>query len=96
VTLPVLLDILRCKQTTEITTVTLHVLLTNNTCNVTGYFSSLFTSNVTMVISVVYLHLGIPNNTCNVTMVISVVYLHLGIANNICNVTMVISVVYLH
>jgi hypothetical protein len=46
-----------------------------------------------VVISVVYLHLRIANNTCNVTMVISVVYLHLGIANNTCNVTMVISVV---
>ena len=62
-----------------------------------GYFSSLFTSkysqqtcNVTMVISVVYLHLSIANSTCNVTMVISVIYLHLSIANNTCNVTVVI------
>jgi hypothetical protein len=46
-----------------------------------------------MVISVVYLHLSIANNTFNVTVVISVVYLHLSIANNTCNVTMVISVV---
>jgi hypothetical protein len=50
--------------------------------------------NVTMVISVVYLHLSIANNTCNVTVVISVVYLHLSIANNTCNITMVISVGY--
>jgi hypothetical protein len=48
-----------------------------------------------VVISVVYLHLSIANNTCNVTVVISIVYLHLSIANNTCNVTVVISVVYL-